>query len=242
MSYARFIDYDVYVFFNSGGWLECCGCSLGDNWRHDSTQSMVDHLAEHRAAGHRLPDDIDERLWEDDRENWIDYERCDLPGCDERVQCFSPVPGGSVSACSINHGRQVHPDAFRPARILAGDREPGVLQTLEVIEALITAEACPRDQSETQPRGTTDELGALVAWRSILRCCMIPGSTGIEWSRTTDGRTEIRADGTTGASHETLDDQGVTVLRDAFGEAPDGAADTARVVRAARDHLRARVR
>ncbi len=59
MSYARFGCGDVYVFMSTSGHLECCGCILGDQWSFASTQEMVDHLAEHRAAGHDVPDGID---------------------------------------------------------------------------------------------------------------------------------------------------------------------------------------
>lgn len=105
MAYARFSYADVYVFMSTSGHLECCGCKLGDEWAFDSTQAMVDHLAEHRAAGHNVPDGIEADLWADDRENWVDYARCDVDGCDERVTCGSPSPGGYVSACSVAHAR-----------------------------------------------------------------------------------------------------------------------------------------
>ena len=67
MSYARFSYADVYVFMSTSGHLECCGCILGDQWAYDSTQAMVDHLAEHRAAGHDVPDGIEQQLRQDDR-------------------------------------------------------------------------------------------------------------------------------------------------------------------------------
>lgn len=108
MAYSRFGFADVYVFMSTSGHLECCGCSLGNQWHFDSTQAMVDHLAEHRAAGQRVPDGIEEALREDDRENWVDYPRCDKEGCEERVTCGSPDgKGGYVSACSIPHARSL---------------------------------------------------------------------------------------------------------------------------------------
>lgn len=112
MSYARFSYADVYVFMNTGGWLECCGCSLGDEGRFDSTQAMVDHLAQHRAAGDDVPDGIEDSLWADDRENWVDYQRCDLDGCDERAACGTPSAGGYISTCSIAHARAIDPETF----------------------------------------------------------------------------------------------------------------------------------
>jgi hypothetical protein len=106
MSYARFSYSDVYVFMSTSGHLECCGCRLGDEWAFDSTQAMVDHLAEHRAAGHDVPAGIEDSLWEDDRDNWVDYRRCDVDGCDERATCGSPTPDGSyVSCCSVRHAQ-----------------------------------------------------------------------------------------------------------------------------------------
>lgn len=70
MSYSRFSGFDVYVFMDVYGSLQCCGCLLDDQWHYDSTQAMVDHLAEHRAAGHNVPDGIEAALWEDDEENF----------------------------------------------------------------------------------------------------------------------------------------------------------------------------
>ncbi len=107
MSYARFGCGDVYVFMSTSGHLECCGCILGDQWSFASTQEMVDHLAEHRAAGHAVPDGIEDELWEDDRENWVDYERCDLDGCEKRATCGSQTPSGYVSTCSVEHGMRL---------------------------------------------------------------------------------------------------------------------------------------
>ena len=71
MSYARFSETcDVYVYMDVNGTLACCGCILGKMpWYYDSTQAMVDHLAEHRAAGHDVPD-IEPELWADDEENF----------------------------------------------------------------------------------------------------------------------------------------------------------------------------
>lgn len=107
MSYSRFSNADVYVFMSVEGHLECCGCWLNEHSVHcDSTQEMVDHLAEHRAAGHDVPDGIEADLWEDDRGNWVDYERCAADGCDLRTTCGSPTSdGGYVRACSIAHAQ-----------------------------------------------------------------------------------------------------------------------------------------
>lgn len=74
MSYLRFLEGDAYVFMNVGGWLECCACFLEkEDWgsfEADSTQKMIDHLTEHKKAGHRIPDHVFEELWRDDGENF----------------------------------------------------------------------------------------------------------------------------------------------------------------------------
>lgn len=59
MSYARFsADSDVYVFLNTGGYLDCCYCSLSaaprTSFRCATVTDMVDHLAEHVAAGDKV--------------------------------------------------------------------------------------------------------------------------------------------------------------------------------------------
>lgn len=87
MSYARFGwgGSDVYVFFNTGGYYECCFCALQDRefikdegdsfWggyfrnvgeeietQFDSAEEMVDHLMLHRGAGHYVPQDCIDAL------------------------------------------------------------------------------------------------------------------------------------------------------------------------------------
>lgn len=74
MAYCRWgEDSDLYVFMHVNGVLECCGCFLDKENRMSftahSTQEMVDHLAEHRTAGHKVRD-IEARLWEEDEENF----------------------------------------------------------------------------------------------------------------------------------------------------------------------------
>jgi hypothetical protein len=70
MSYSRFGYADVYVYMDVNGSLACCGCFLGADWYFDSTEAMVDHLAEHRAAGHEVPPGIEDSLREDDADNF----------------------------------------------------------------------------------------------------------------------------------------------------------------------------
>lgn len=107
MSYSRFGYADVYVFMNVGGYLSCCGCWLSDREDYYSTADMIAHLAEHRAAGHDVPDGIEDELLADDHANFVDYRRCDVDGCDERVTCGSNTSSGYVQVCSLEHGRSL---------------------------------------------------------------------------------------------------------------------------------------
>ena len=81
MSYARFSHSDIYMFMNGIGELECLGCLLappnimhhspsGVSFRTKSTLVMIKHIQEHRDAGHDVPDGIEERLLEDDKDNF----------------------------------------------------------------------------------------------------------------------------------------------------------------------------
>jgi hypothetical protein len=75
MSYSRFLGHDVYVFMNVGGFLDCCACILahgefGESFYAGDTQTMVDHLKKHELAGHKIPSDIYDNLWADDKENF----------------------------------------------------------------------------------------------------------------------------------------------------------------------------
>ena len=81
MSYARISYSDLYLFMNVNGYLECMGCMLapitvmahstnGVSFRASSTLIMIKHIQEHRDAGHNVPDNIEERLLEDDKDNF----------------------------------------------------------------------------------------------------------------------------------------------------------------------------
>lgn len=56
MSYSRFSNADVYVFAHVDGFIECCGCRLGDKWDFHSPAEIVTHLTEHAEAGHDVPE------------------------------------------------------------------------------------------------------------------------------------------------------------------------------------------
>lgn len=80
MSYCRFIEADAYIYDDVYHGLYCCACSLSKvemfysslfkmempSWEgfiagYDYDK-MLAHIAEHRAAGHYIPLDVDERL------------------------------------------------------------------------------------------------------------------------------------------------------------------------------------
>jgi hypothetical protein len=68
VSYARWsADSDVYVFENVGGWIECCGCCLVvvRHFQADTAEAMAEHLGQHRAAGHKVPDGLEDRILTD---------------------------------------------------------------------------------------------------------------------------------------------------------------------------------
>lgn len=52
MSYARMSDGDVYVFINTNGYLECCGCRFGESLWTKSVDELEAHLKRHVEAGH----------------------------------------------------------------------------------------------------------------------------------------------------------------------------------------------
>jgi hypothetical protein len=92
MSYCRFGEGDVYIFFSVDHLLECCGCILQEReWvddeslsffkgylksigeivqtRFDTTADMLKHLELHQEKGHYVPDSCIKRLREDQEEN-----------------------------------------------------------------------------------------------------------------------------------------------------------------------------
>lgn len=65
MAYARYgRDSDVYVYADSRGGYNCERCpKVGESYRCLTATEMADHLlSEHRAKGHRVPDDAIEEL------------------------------------------------------------------------------------------------------------------------------------------------------------------------------------
>lgn len=86
MSYCRFLEADAYIYLGTNG-FECCGCIMapkekypepytdmfGITWEEhslpvgpfDTAREMLEHIAEHRTAGHYIPERVDQRIKED---------------------------------------------------------------------------------------------------------------------------------------------------------------------------------
>lgn len=72
MSYARFVESDIYVYLDVSGYLVCVLCTLNEanTFRANNTQMMVAHIKQHEAKGDYVPSDIYQNLWKDDKENF----------------------------------------------------------------------------------------------------------------------------------------------------------------------------
>lgn len=86
MSYCRFLEADAYIYLGSGG-LECCGCIMAPKVEYlepytdmfgiprkeyslpvgpfTTPREMLNHISEHRAEGHNIPDYVDTAIKED---------------------------------------------------------------------------------------------------------------------------------------------------------------------------------
>lgn len=49
---------DVYVYYDVGGFINCCGCPLltDKSFHADTEQEMIEHLREHQKHDHHVPD------------------------------------------------------------------------------------------------------------------------------------------------------------------------------------------
>lgn len=74
MSYCRFLEADIYLFWSSSGGIECCACLLGrrkkgalfpNSQSFETFKQALEHVADHRDAGHHVPLDVDARIIED---------------------------------------------------------------------------------------------------------------------------------------------------------------------------------
>lgn len=86
VSYCRFGDSDAYIYLGVDG-LECCGCIMATRnalekpytdilgitheftydpvGPFDTAREMLNHIAEHRAEGHNIPEYVDIAIKED---------------------------------------------------------------------------------------------------------------------------------------------------------------------------------
>jgi hypothetical protein len=68
MAWSRFSSSDLYTFpseRSTGPSLECCSCWLmpdGDTFHTATIESFVAHVGHHRAAGHDVPDGLEELI------------------------------------------------------------------------------------------------------------------------------------------------------------------------------------
>lgn len=56
-------DSDLYLFWNTDGFFECCACPLDRDGRsvllpEDDTAACIAHVREHIAAGHAVPEHV----------------------------------------------------------------------------------------------------------------------------------------------------------------------------------------
>jgi hypothetical protein len=72
MAYVRFVEADLYIFMNVHGYLECCGCILGNDgdFLAYDTDSMVRHVKDHLNMGHYVPDWLIPSIQADDELNF----------------------------------------------------------------------------------------------------------------------------------------------------------------------------
>jgi len=71
VSFSRFSsDCDVYTFENCDDYFECCGCIIYGHlhpktWFQNRTE-LVEHLREHQASGHKVPEYVIANILRDD--------------------------------------------------------------------------------------------------------------------------------------------------------------------------------
>jgi len=72
MAYCRFSDSDAYIYDDIYIGLNCCVCILQEDGNSfvagDDYELMISHIAEHRKAGHSIPDYVEMEL-ESDRDD-----------------------------------------------------------------------------------------------------------------------------------------------------------------------------
>lgn len=66
MAYSRFYDSDIYIYPSVLGDISCCGCFLyGKSISIEDDVFLVNHIKEHRDAGHEVPDGLEEQILSD---------------------------------------------------------------------------------------------------------------------------------------------------------------------------------
>ena len=94
MSYARLSeDSDVYIYPDVAGYLSCCFCSLTPvDFDTTDVPALCKHLDAHRAAGHQVPEGLDELLWRHFPTGTYDPASALLPDPEPELDCGDPVP------------------------------------------------------------------------------------------------------------------------------------------------------
>jgi hypothetical protein len=66
MSYCRrgWDGNQLYVYWHTDGFIECSGCEFDDPWivSLHSVDEAIEHVAKHRAAGHVVPDGLEDDI------------------------------------------------------------------------------------------------------------------------------------------------------------------------------------
>jgi hypothetical protein len=74
MAYSRFWDSDIYIYPHISGHIECSTCWLNVGIEDTITNlsveikddiTLLSHIAEHRAKGHNIPDDLEQEILSD---------------------------------------------------------------------------------------------------------------------------------------------------------------------------------
>ena len=111
MAYARFLEGDVYIFYNVSGGYTCCACLLKAREPFWSTDAIIEHIQAHVAAGHSVPPDTVQCIEYDRAENdahatAVQAGMC--AACDGTGTCRAvrPHPGKDAS-CSTCQGTLV---------------------------------------------------------------------------------------------------------------------------------------
>lgn len=88
----------MYVFLAVEGHLECCACSISDDWKHLTTDDMIAHLREHEKRGHTVPPSVFVELEENREEDaWTMHDLRIKKKEGFRIRPFDPyVTGGTT--------------------------------------------------------------------------------------------------------------------------------------------------